>query len=67
MDSCDLLDLVIEDCTTITLFDVKTGEEIMRGVSVEEAKTFVSRGNFELCSIEINNGTLCLNIEEEQD
>ena len=60
----DLLDLVIKDTTTITLFSNDFGENILTGVSIKEARSFLEKGEFNLCSIEVENGSLCLNIEE---
>ena len=62
----DLLDLVVEDNTTITLFSVDYEENILVGVSVEEARKFLERGDFVVASIEVENGSLCLNIEEDK-
>ena len=62
----DLLDLVVEDSTTITLFSVDDEENILVGVSVEEARKFLERSDFVVASIEVENGSLCLNIEEEK-
>lgn len=62
----DLLDLLIET-TTITLFSVDCGENILESVDIDTAREFLQKGDFNLCSVEIENGSLCLNIEEAQD
>ncbi len=62
----DLLDLLIET-TTITIFDMGCEENVLEGVDIDTAREFLQRGDFNLCSVEIENGSLCLNIEEAQD